>query len=73
MIFVGEELYKELLETWFPENGRPPSAYLLDKSEEALLLPDCLKFRMIRSNVEQLIDAGKYLFFLDIVLYMICY
>ncbi|XP_060583813.1 integrator complex subunit 1-like [Ruditapes philippinarum] len=53
-----EDLYKELLETWFPEKGKPPSAYVLDKSEEALLLPDCLKFRMIRSNVEPLIDAA---------------
>lgn len=50
--------YKELKETWFPEKGKPPSAFLLDTSEEALLLPDWLKLRMIRSSAEPLIDAA---------------
>ncbi|XP_071131635.1 integrator complex subunit 1-like isoform X1 [Mytilus edulis] len=50
--------YKELLDTWFPEGGSPPSAFLLDTSEEALLLPDWLKLRMIRSHVLQLVDVA---------------
>ena len=58
---LDEKLYNELLENWFPENGKPPSAFLLDTSEEALLLPDLLKLRMIRSSSEQLITAGKFL------------
>ena len=56
---VDKKLYNELLENWFPTNGKPPSAFLLDTSEEALLLPDLLKLRMIRSNSEQLISAGR--------------
>lgn len=47
-----------LLETWFPEKNKLPSAFLLDTSEEALLLPDWLKLRMIRSSEEVLINAG---------------
>lgn len=54
----GECHYEELLQTWFPEEGSPPSAFLLDTSEEALLLPDWLKLRMIRSNIERLVDAA---------------
>ncbi|KAL4240200.1 Integrator complex subunit 1 [Mactra antiquata] len=53
-----ESLYKELLETWFPEEGKPPSAFLLDTSEEALMHPDWLKLRMIRSKSDPLIDAA---------------
>jgi integrator complex subunit 1 len=60
---VGESDYQELLDTWFPESGQPPSAYLLDTSEEALLLPDWLKLRMIRSRVHQLVDVGKEIIF----------
>lgn len=54
----GESDYLELLDTWFPESGQPPSAFLLDTSEEALLLPDWLKLRMIRSRVHQLVDVA---------------
>lgn len=60
-ITPGESDYQELLDTWFPESGQPPSAFLLDTSEEALLLPDWLKLRMIRSRVHQLVDVGKNL------------
>ena len=35
-----------------------PTAFLVDTSEEALLLPDWLKLRMIRSEVPRLVDAG---------------
>ncbi|XP_030834653.1 integrator complex subunit 1-like [Strongylocentrotus purpuratus] len=47
-----------LLGTWCPGNAPPPSAYLVDTSEEALLLPDWLKLRMIRSSVDQLVIAA---------------
>jgi len=50
--------FNDLLNAWFPENGNPPSAFLIDTSEEALLLPDWLKLRMIRSSVMRLVDAG---------------
>ena len=50
--------FRDLLDAWFPENGNPPSAFLIDTSEEALLLPDWLKLRMIRSSVMRLVDAG---------------
>ena len=53
-----ESDFSILLNAWFPENSPPPSAYLVDTSEEALLLPDWLKLRMIRSNVSSLVDAA---------------
>ncbi|KAH6933153.1 hypothetical protein HPB50_012504 [Hyalomma asiaticum] len=52
------ETFTALLETWFPEGGDPPQAFLVDTSEEALLLPDWLKLRMIRSSVDVLVDAA---------------
>ncbi|XP_077510798.1 integrator complex subunit 1 [Amblyomma americanum] len=52
------EMFNALLETWFPEGGDPPQAFLVDTSEEALLLPDWLKLRMIRSSVDVLVDAA---------------
>ncbi|XP_034943269.1 integrator complex subunit 1 isoform X2 [Chelonus insularis] len=51
-------LSNDLLESWFPQNGEPPKAFLVDTSEEALLIPDWLKLRMIRSNVPRLVDAA---------------
>ncbi|XP_076239229.1 integrator complex subunit 1 isoform X3 [Calliopsis andreniformis] len=51
-------LFNVLLETWFPLNAEPPKAFLVDTSEEALLIPDWLKLRMIRSNVPRLVDAA---------------
>ena len=53
-----EGLFTELLETWFPLNEPPPRAFLVDTSEEALLIPDWLKLRMIRSNIPRLVDAA---------------
>lgn len=48
-----------MLDIWFPEKKPLPTAFLVDTSEEALLLPDWLKLRMIRSEVPRLVDAGK--------------
>lgn len=52
-----DELFNTLLETWFPLTEQP-KAFLVDTSEEALLIPDWLKLRMIRSNVPRLVDAA---------------
>ncbi|CAH1794337.1 unnamed protein product [Owenia fusiformis] len=69
---LGDSHFDELLKIWFPEGGSPPTAYLVDTSEEALLLPDWLKLRMIRSTVGSLVDAalqdlepGKLLLFVQ--------
>ncbi|XP_023242494.1 integrator complex subunit 1-like [Centruroides sculpturatus] len=50
--------FYELLQTWFPSDCNPPQAFLVDTSEEAQLLPDWLKLRMIRSSVDILVDAA---------------
>ncbi|KAK8386997.1 hypothetical protein O3P69_017976 [Scylla paramamosain] len=54
----SHDLFHELLLTWFPEQEEMPQAFLVDTSEEALLLPDWLKLKMIRSTVPQLVDAA---------------
>ncbi|KAL8588064.1 hypothetical protein ACOMHN_012102 [Nucella lapillus] len=53
-----QDMYQSLLEVWFPVNDSMPKAFLLDTSEEALLLPDWLKLRMIRSSEARLVDAA---------------
>lgn len=55
---AGESDFYCLLEIWFPDKKPLPTAFLVDTSEEALLLPDWLKLRMIRSEVPRLVDAG---------------
>ena len=62
----GKSAFEDMMETWFPGDSHPPYAYLIDTSEEALLLPDWLKLRMIRSANQRLVDAGKY-FMLKII------
>ncbi|RXN02130.1 Integrator complex subunit 1 [Acipenser ruthenus] len=54
----GESDFYSLLDIWFPEKKPLPTAFLVDTSEEALLLPDWLKLRMIRSEVSRLVDAA---------------
>ncbi|KAG8433017.1 hypothetical protein GDO86_017329 [Hymenochirus boettgeri] len=54
----GESDFYCLLDIWFPEKKPLPTAFLVDTSEEALLLPDWLKLRMIRSEVPRLVDAA---------------
>lgn len=54
----GRSYFDALLEIWFPSNSEQPKAFLVDTSEEALLLPDWLKLRMIRSSVGILVDAA---------------
>lgn len=57
-IIAGESDFYNLLDIWFPDKKPLPTAFLVDTSEEALLLPDWLKLRMIRSEVSRLVDAG---------------
>ncbi|KAI5704862.1 hypothetical protein M8J75_009507 [Diaphorina citri] len=53
------QTYNNMLEGWFPlDPARRPRAFLVDTSEEALLIPDWLKLRMIRSKVPRLVDAA---------------
>ena len=54
----GENEFYNLLDIWFPDKKPLPTAFLVDTAEEALLLPDWLKLRMIRSEVARLVDAG---------------
>nr|XP_015215216.1 PREDICTED: integrator complex subunit 1 isoform X1 [Lepisosteus oculatus]XP_015215217.1 PREDICTED: integrator complex subunit 1 isoform X1 [Lepisosteus oculatus]XP_015215218.1 PREDICTED: integrator complex subunit 1 isoform X1 [Lepisosteus oculatus] len=54
----GDSDFYTLLDVWFPEKKPLPTAFLVDTSEEALLLPDWLKLRMIRSEVSRLVDAA---------------
>ncbi|KAJ8668061.1 hypothetical protein QAD02_009724 [Eretmocerus hayati] len=53
-----DELFRQLLETWFPTDHNPPTAFLVDTGEEALLIPDWLQLRIIRSNIPRLVDAA---------------
>lgn len=55
---AGDSEFRALLDIWFPEKKPLPTAFLVDTSEEALLLPDWLKLRMIRSEVPRLVDAA---------------
>ena len=52
------DYFSQLLEIWFPSNGEHPQAFLVETSEEALLYPDWVKLRMIRSNVDVLVDTA---------------
>ena len=47
-----------LLNAWCPENGQV-KVYLTDTGEEAVLLQEWLRLRMIRSQAPRVVDAGK--------------
>lgn len=58
-MWTHQDQYYHLLDTWFPEDYRnTPKGFLVDTSEEALLIPDWLKLRMIRSHVPRLVEAA---------------
>eukprot|EP00095_Tigriopus_kingsejongensis_P002565 maker-scaffold2547_size14626-snap-gene-0.4 protein:Tk02565 transcript:maker-scaffold2547_size14626-snap-gene-0.4-mRNA-1 annotation:"integrator complex subunit 1-like" len=53
--------FQEMLDVWFPpEMAYHPRAYLADTREEAVLIPDWLKLKMIRSDVRPLVDAALH-------------
>ncbi|XP_021703270.1 integrator complex subunit 1 [Aedes aegypti] len=48
----------QILDYWFPEGAPPPQAFNIETSEPVQILPDWLKLKMIRSNVDRLVDAA---------------
>ena len=50
--------FTDLLRMWFPPGQELPRAYLVDTSEEALLIQDWLKLKMIRSSIPVLVDSA---------------
>ena len=58
----GEEeddaAFNELLEIWFPIDGKLPKAYLVGTRDEALLIYDWIKLRMLRSEVDRLVNVA---------------
>ncbi len=67
LCLVNEEIEKDLkaeaaakyiADVWFPLEGSPPRAYLVDTTEDAELTPDWLKAKMIQSEKERLVNAA---------------
>lgn len=57
---VTDMRYNELLEMWFPKDrAYSPKGLLLNTVEEAVLFPDWIKLRMIRSNNTRLLAAAS--------------
>lgn len=54
----SSQFFDELFNIWVQENNRLPYGYLVDTSEEALLLPDWLKLRMLRSTDQRIVDSA---------------
>lgn len=51
--------YNELLDMWFPKvPAAVPKGFLLNTMEEAVLFPDWIKLRMIRSNNQRLVTSA---------------
>ena len=50
------DLFSQLLSMWHPL----PKAYLLETSDEVIFIPDWLKLKMIRSDVEVLVDSALH-------------
>ncbi len=54
---VATKLHDNLLRVWFHQ-GQAPQAFLLSTKEEAALIPDWLKLKMIRSDSPVLVDTA---------------
>ena len=52
----NERFFNQMMTTWFCQP--PPQSFLVDTSEEALLLPDYLKLRLLRSTDSRLVEAA---------------
>ena len=50
--------FRNLLLMWFPVGQELPRGYLMDTSEEALLIQDWLKLKMIRSRLK--VSTGSF-------------
>ena len=59
MVTGDTGLYTALLNAWCPEQGQV-KVYLTDTGEEAILLQEWLRLRMIRSQVSRVVDAGEW-------------
>lgn len=59
-VFQGESKseYNLLLNTWFPDDGHY-EVRLADTGEEAVLLQDWLRMKMVTSGVPKLVDTGE--------------
>ena len=57
IVVDNPETYQALLDSWCPDNGHI-RVYLTDTGEEALLLPEWLRLRMIRAASHRVVDAG---------------
>ena len=51
--------YTAVLDAWCPERGHV-KVYLLDTGEEASLLQEWIKLRMLRSDTPRIVDAGGW-------------
>lgn len=66
--------YDQLFEMWFPENTQKPTAFLVDTTEEAELIPDWVKIRLLESKSEKIVNSGKfYLFFVFCFFFFLLY
>lgn len=50
--------FTALLDLWFPLHQDQPKAFIVETQEEAILIPDWLKLRMIRSSMPRLVNAA---------------
>ena len=55
--FLGSSCYEALLDLWFPQSGVPPTAFLSSSDDEAELLSNPQRMRMLRSNIPRLVEA----------------
>lgn len=50
-----DKIYRELMNVWFTDDGTTlPKAYLMDTQEEALLLPDWLRLRLLQCKISDI-------------------
>lgn len=57
-ILGAAENYDKLMENWFSTEAKP-TAYMLDTTEEAELIPEDVKFQLVCSSNEFIVDTGK--------------
>ena len=53
-----DSAFNELLEIWFPVDRKMPKAFLIGTRDEALLIYDWIKLRMLRSEVDRLVEVA---------------
>ena len=58
--------YNLLLNTWFPDTGQY-EVRLADTGEEAVILHDWLRMKMVRSSVSKLVNSGEPFFSFNVL------